>query len=561
MCKTSEFISKAKKIHGEQYNYSKVKYIRSTDTVIIECPIHGEFYQTPNSHLNGYGCKPCGIAKSSKSNYLTTEEFIEKAKIKHGERYDYSSTEYVNSKTKVEIVCNVHGKFYQQPNSHLSGYGCKLCGDLQKGTAKRYQTSEFIRKAIKVHGDKYSYEETHFSGNRETVKISCPNHGVFFQAARTHLIGSGCPDCAKDKKSKNRRLLPEEFKERAIEVHGGVYGYESVNVDNYINNRIKIPIICSVHGEYRQTPMTHLNGSGCKQCTKNGASTGEIEILEFVKELGLKAVLSDRKTIYPKEIDILIPDKNVGIEFNGVFWHSDKYKPRMYHVDKKKSCEEKGIDLIQVFEDEWANSKDIVKSIIASRVGAAQRKIYARKTVVEVVTPSIARDFYQANHIQGFCGAEFHYALTHNGEIISMASFGKPRKILVKDADYDLELIRFCSALNTQVVGGFSKLIANVKDKRIITYCDNRLFNAKGYKAVGFKSIRTTPPSYFYSKNASRKSRFECQKHKLSSFLRDFDPEKSESENMTANGYHKVYDCGTTVLEMRISKYDTGITE
>ena len=123
-----EFIEKAKQIHGDKYDYSKVKYVDSKTKVCIVCPKHGEFYQTPNSHLNGHGCFECGIV-ACKPKSLTREEFIEKAKKIHGDRYDYSKVEYINSYTKICIICKEHGEFWQKPNSHLSGKGCPRCNE------------------------------------------------------------------------------------------------------------------------------------------------------------------------------------------------------------------------------------------------------------------------------------------------------------------------------------------------------------------------------------------------------------------------------------------------
>ena len=127
---TEEFIEKAKKVHGNKYDYSKVEYIDKLTPVIIICPIHGEFTQTPDTHLNGSGCQKCGVEKSKQtaaSQKLTTEKFIEKARKRHDDKYDYSKVEYVNSHTPVKIICKIHGEFEQSPTNHLSGKGCPIC--------------------------------------------------------------------------------------------------------------------------------------------------------------------------------------------------------------------------------------------------------------------------------------------------------------------------------------------------------------------------------------------------------------------------------------------------
>ena len=165
----SEFIAKARKIHNEKYDYSKVEYINNRTKVCIICPIHGEFWQTPNAHLNGQDCPKCkGKIK------LTLEKFIEKAKKVHGDKYDYSKVEYINNHTKVCIICPIHGEFWQTPQHHLKGVGCPKCyGNFRK------TTEQFIEEARKVHGDKYDYSKVEYVNATTKVRIICPKHGEF----------------------------------------------------------------------------------------------------------------------------------------------------------------------------------------------------------------------------------------------------------------------------------------------------------------------------------------------------------------------------------------------
>ena len=145
---TKEFIEKAKEVHGDKYDYSKVEYIDANTKVCIVCPIHGEFWQKPSNHLQGKGCLVC----AQRRNTITKEEFIKKAREVHGDKYDYSKVEYITSTTKVCIICPKHGEFWQTPCSHLQGCGCNKCRSLA--------TEEFIEKARKVYGDKYDYSKT-----------------------------------------------------------------------------------------------------------------------------------------------------------------------------------------------------------------------------------------------------------------------------------------------------------------------------------------------------------------------------------------------------------------
>jgi superfamily II DNA or RNA helicase len=181
-----DFIRSARKVHGDKYDYSKVVYKNNKTDVCIICPIHGEFYQTPNSHLKGRGCPICGGTKKS-----TKEDFIIKAKQVHGDKYDYSKVVYVNNQIKVCIICPIHGEFYQTPKTHLSGSGCPKCSG-----NKKYTKEDFVQESSKVHGYKYDYSKVEYKNNKTDVCIICPIHGEFYQAPKNHLSGQGCPICA-----------------------------------------------------------------------------------------------------------------------------------------------------------------------------------------------------------------------------------------------------------------------------------------------------------------------------------------------------------------------------
>jgi len=195
---TEEFIEKAKLVHGNKYDYSKVDYINSQAKVKIICEEHGEFEQKPNNHLTGYGCSKC-----SGKNKLTTEEFIEKAKLVYGDKFDYSKVNYVNNHVKIIIICPIHGEFLQIPNSHLAGLGCQKCaGNMLKTNEK------FIAEAKLIHNDKYDYSQTNYINGHHKVKIICARHGEFWQLPSNHLKGGGCPNCQKSKGENNiKRLL------------------------------------------------------------------------------------------------------------------------------------------------------------------------------------------------------------------------------------------------------------------------------------------------------------------------------------------------------------------
>lgn len=242
------FIDKARVIHGDRYDYSQVEYANAKTHVTIVCLDHGPFTQQPSHHLANQGCPECGGKKQ-----LTTVTFVVKAKAVHCDRYDYSQTEYANSKTPITIICRDHGRFLQSPGSHLQGRGCPVCAGTQSHT-----TDSFILRAKSLHDDRYEYSSVNYVNAFTNVTIICPEHGPFEQLPANHFKGSGCPIC-----SGNQPLTTESFIEKARAIHRDRYGYSEVE---YEKSNKRVTIICPDHGEFRQRPNNHLMGDGCPEC-------------------------------------------------------------------------------------------------------------------------------------------------------------------------------------------------------------------------------------------------------------------------------------------------------
>ena len=192
-----EFIKRARKIHGNKYDYSKVEYVNMNTNVIIICPIHSEFPQTPANHLSGRGCRKCQYEKLSNDLKLTLEEFIERANKIHGlGTYDYSKVNYINMNTNVIITCPIHGDFPQTPNGHIhEKEGCPKCKSIKISESQKMTKEEFIKRAREIHGDKYDYSKVDYKYIDLNVIITCPIHGDFPQTPHNHLYGSGCSKC------------------------------------------------------------------------------------------------------------------------------------------------------------------------------------------------------------------------------------------------------------------------------------------------------------------------------------------------------------------------------
>lgn len=370
---TKLFIERASKIHDNRYDYSFVDCKDRNSYVKIICPIHGEFFQKAGYHLRGNGCPQCyGTPKS------TTEEFIKKAKVIYGDKYDYSKVDYKGNKIKVIITCNIHGDWEVTPNNFLRGSECPIC----YGTPK-HTNEEFIGKSREIHGDKYDYSKVDYKGLNKKVTIICPTHGEFTQYASAHLKGTGCPVCGKGykvikregdkikinkslflKKSKEThkieydyskvsfdgegeeiciicpvhgefwqnagyhmrggdcqkcaggyKLNTNEFIAKARQVHGDKYDYSKTEYKNYST---KVCIICSEHGEFWQTPNNHLFGAGCPTCPESNME-GELRLI--LKNNNIKyeqeksfSWLRFKKKMY---LDFYLPEYNIAIECQG----------------------------------------------------------------------------------------------------------------------------------------------------------------------------------------------------------------------------------------------------
>ena len=273
---------------------------------------------------------------------LTTEEFVEKAKKIHGDKYDYSKVEYINNRVKVCIICPIHGEFWQTPLSHLTlSRGCAKC----KGGVK-IDKNTFIQKAQKIHGNKYDYSKVDYINTETKVCIICPIHGEFWQTPHSHIgsMSTNCPQCM------NRQLTREEFIEKAKAIHGDKFDYSKVE---YINAKTKVCIICPKHGEFWQTPTSHLRGNGCSMCNE---SKLEREIKLYLEQHGIVFQRQHKfKELGRQSLDFYLPEYNVAIECQGRQHFVDsafkRKKMRLKHqieLDVKKQiiCQEHGIKVL-----------------------------------------------------------------------------------------------------------------------------------------------------------------------------------------------------------------------
>ena len=238
---------------------------------------------------------------------LTTEGFIQKAKEKHGNKYDYSLVEYKTAHIKVKIICPEHGIFIQKAYVHLNGCACKKCGREKVTNGQKLTLEEFIKKSIKIHDNKYDYSLVEYVKGRINVKIICPIHGVFEQKPCNHLIGYGCQICGQEKVANDQRSTTEEFIEKSRKIHSDKYNYSLVE---YVNNSTKVKIICNKHGVFEQTPNKHLLGRNCPECSKYYGDINEKSLYILYDEKEKLYKIGRSKNIKKRLKDIYVNKKD-----------------------------------------------------------------------------------------------------------------------------------------------------------------------------------------------------------------------------------------------------------
>ena len=303
--------------------------------------------------------------------------------------------------------------------------------------------------------------------------------------------------------------------------------------------------MCKRCGNIFKNDLLNGNIPRCLICYPYNISNIENKIHVWLSDLKLQNIVQNKRSIIPPlELDIYLPDYRIAIEINGLYWHSElNGKDKHYHIDKTNRCKEKGVQLIHIFEDEWINRQEIVKSIILNKLGMTQHKISARDCVFKELIKKDVYNFLFTNHIQDPIVGKHNYGLFYENELVQLISLSKPRY----NKNFDYELIRSCSKLNTVVVGGFNKLIKNLPIQgSLISYVDRRYFTGNSYK--DWRYIGETSPNYYYTKGYQRESRIKYQKHKLARLFPDIhDDELTEWQIMQLAGYDRIWDCGNFV--------------
>ena len=545
--------------------YSKLKGLAKHITAVHD--ITSQEYYDKYTKQDGEGiCKNCGKTTYFQNFTLGYAEFCNK-ECKCEFKYGKGITHPMKSKeVQAKLEATVE-KRYGSKNIRSSEYfknKMKEHFQAKYGTDNPIQSEEVKEKIKQTNLDKYGAENVFASeyGKQKIKETMLDKYGVehalqdkklLDKAQSTTLDRFGTLHAAQNDKIK------EKMKNTKIK-NDEIFCKEN-NCTSIQDLNLKYPRLSVQEGNINTIyarRFVFVNNNDIDTLLKIDKQLQEEENLynsRFEKEISdwlmndLKIEdlqINNRKAIYPFELDFYIPSKQLAIEFNGDYWHSvNSGKSFDYHLNKTILCSKQGIRLIHIFEYEWKFKKDIYKSIISSALGIYESRIYARDCEVRKVSSNEVKKFLEENHLQGYVPSNYSIGLYFNDELVQLLCFGKNR--FKRD---EIELLRTCTKLDTQVVGGFSKLLKYQPYDNFISYVDLSKFNANGYLKNGFKIIGQSGPNYKYIQGERILNRIAAQKHKLSKLLGDnFDERKTESQNMIDNGWLQIYDCGNLKLK------------
>ena len=508
-------------------NGSHQKILVSCDVCSVEKEIFYFSYNKIFKKHNKYICDKCSIITREKN---CMEKYGVKFVLQHEE-----------TREKCKNTMNIkYGVDYPAQNK-------EILKKIQNTSLNRYDTlypnqNREIRE--KIHNTNLErYGNISSFGNKET-KEKCKNtmnirYGVDYTFQNTDLLKLSLK---KTKKTKIKNIIKNN--DEIISVN-----YDRMEYECYCEKCKNIYFVDTHLFNYRKKVY---KTNVCIYCNKIGKQYSDLEknLFNFIKEnYNGEIIINNRKIIKPYELDIYLPELNLAFEFNGLYWHNELNKPNNYHKIKSDMCNDKGIQLIHIYEDDWNYKQDIIKSMILNKLGKTPNKIFGRKTEVkEIFDNKSVKDFLEKNHLQGFVGSKIKIGLFFENELISLMTFGKLRKSMNSKSknENDYEMLRFCNKLNINVIGGASKLfkyfIKNYEFNEITSYADRSHSNGNLYKQLGFKLIHITSPNYYYIIDNSKHYRFNFRKNIL--IKQGFDPNKSEHEIMSERKIFRIYNSG-----------------
>ena len=602
---------------GEIFIPTSNRQLYCNRDIEIKCPVCGKMFEAKCSHTISTTCSTeCGqkyVSIRRSQNALSTTKICKWCGKEFHPR-DSKTAYCYDQHYQTCAVCGKQFKIDPRKDPYV-----KTCSDecryilAQRNTdtesRSEHQKESFMRKygvtnAVHIPGsvdkiketnrerygsDWYTQTDEYRSRSKETCR---ERYGTDF-ALQSEKVKSKSRETWMRNYGTDNPSKSDKIKRKIKQAFNDIYG-----VDNFSQTRItnldawtefKDDPITYIESHFDERPSVHdlTEEFGCCVASiyniltpingldhvKRSKSLVENDMLAFINSIYSGDIIqSCRSKIYPYEIDIFIPDISIGFECDPTAthnssisdpWGSDPKSPS-YHKMKTDMCEEKGIFLFHIFGYEWTHKRDIIESMIKNILGKCDQKIYARKCVVKEVDSNTATKFLNANHRQGAANSSVRFGLYYQGELVSLMTFGKMRNTIGTSKNEDLsdcwELVRFCSKLNTSVVGGASKLfkyfVREYSPTRIRSFSDRAHTRGTLYQKLGFTELRRSDPGYvwvdLYTDRAY--NRYNTQKQNIKKFLHDdtIDLSKSEKQIMEEHDFVQVFDCGTVTWEYHI---------
>ncbi len=513
------------------------------------------------------------LLKYGSHYYMSSNDFKEKSEKTLMKNFGVSNpTESYIIKKKIMDTCLLkYGSHYYMLSDDFKEKSKKT--SIERYGVDNVAKSDSIKKKIMdtcllKYGSHYYMSSNDFK--EKSKKTLFENYGVF-NPTESYIIKKKIMDTCLLKYGRHHYMSSDDFKEKSkttlIENYNTINLYENedyrkskyeiandINYIKYLHSTISLFNCDKEHDfEISSDNYYHRNKNNIPLCTVcnpigDSKSIKEKNLLEFIQNNYQGEVISSYRDSL--EIDIYLPELNIGFEFNGLYWHSSKFKDKSYHLDKTNYFKEKDIKIIHIWEDDWMFKQDIIKSQINNLLDLNTQKIFARKCYIKDVDSKIARKFLDDNHIQGMVNSSIKIGLYYNDELVSIMTFDsfEGRKKM-EEGGYNLS--RFCNKINANVVGGASKLLSyfikNYDVKRIVSYADKDWSIGKLYYTLGFENIGGNGPDYKYIVDNKRVHKSRYKKSKLKTIL-------TESKQMEKNGFLKVYDCGKIKFQKSIHK-------
>ena len=480
----------------EKYYCNKCKYIKTVRTNLEKYGVENVFQsKTIKEKIKKTNLEKYGFENASK-NKDVIDKMIETNQQRYGVDHPMQLEETkmkskktcllkygVNNPMKSNIIKDKHR------NTILNKYGVKtplesneILEKMLKTNIERYgNTCPIMNKEIKEKSEETLFKNYHVDNPMKNNKIK-----------------------QKSLDTKTKKLLKKYKHKKILKIINNTYtfmcnkNHEFEISSSLIYNRVKLNTeLCTVCN-----PINSYSNSGY-----------EIQLQDFIKENYVDILYNYREL--GRELDIYIPNLKLAFEFNGLYWHSELFKSNNYHLQKTELCEENGIQLIHIYEDDWIYKNDIVKSMILNKLGKTENKIDFNKCEISEITDNkLVKEFLEENHIQGFIGSKVKLGLFYNDDLVSLMTFGK-RKM-------EYELLRFCNKLNTNVIESENKLlkyfIENYKPIMITIYVDRSWSTGDLYKKLGFEYEGKTKPSFYYivdKKKYKNKSKLEKKIYRI----------------------------------------------